>query len=139
MILVVPVAFIAFALLGGCGSTTYTPTANEEIYGTWVNEQAPPGSFSVPLAVYAPGLVKTYKIAGSAAAMECKLQITNKWKDSGNVWYKCIETITGGTEGDIGTVVVLLYKLSKSATIMEAAVTIRRAIRNSRTRSIQRR
>ena len=103
--------------LGGCGPGKYTPKPNEELYGTWTNEQSP----AFQQVVFAPNSWKWYqRIGNPAPSIDCKLELTSKWTDSeGNIWYKSIGTIIGGTAGDVGTELVVLSKLSKSATVLE--------------------
>lgn len=119
-------AFLALALLAGCGPGKYVPTANEEIYGTWTNPQEPPHIPTIQKAVYAPGSFKGYNLVSSTTPqLECSWEITGKWKDSeGNVWYKGHSKITGGTIGDTGAEWVSLYKLSKSASVLEEVLKI---------------
>jgi hypothetical protein len=98
-------------------SGTYVANENEELYGTWTNDQ-----YSAwQEIVYSPGSSKCYqRIGNSAPTIDCKLEITNKWKDSeGNIWYKSVSTIVGGTWGSNGWEMVTLSKLSKSAMVLE--------------------
>jgi len=108
---------VAVAFMWSCASTRYVPKADEELYGTWTNDQLS----EYKKVVFAMDSAKWYYSGTSSeAAIEAKLDITAKWTDSeGNTWYKGVGTITGGSMGDAGTVLVMLYRLSKSAAVLE--------------------
>lgn len=103
--LVVLACLMALTFLVGCGSGKYTPKSNEELYGTWINEQSPV-AFNIHKMVFSANTAKEYeRVSDSNASIVDKLEITSKWMDSeGNIWYKGLATITGGTFGDIGSV-----------------------------------
>ena len=110
----------AVLLLGSCASAKYVPTANEELYGTWTGNGRM-FAYRIHKVVYSENSEKTFEDAASpVASIETRFEITGKWKDSeGNVWYKCITTVTGGTLGDNGAEYVWLLKLSKAANVLE--------------------
>ena len=107
----------ALIILGGCATGKYIAKPNEELYGTWTNDQM---TTYREVVCRPDGWNFFYHVGDAAAAVECKWELTGKWKDSdGNIWYKSVSTITGGLEGDTGTVLTTLYRLSKSATVLE--------------------
>ena len=114
------VALAAVLLLGSCASAKYVPQANEELYGTWIGNGRM-FAYHIHKVVYAENSEKTFEdAAGSVPSVETRLEITGKWKDAdGNIWYKGVTTVTGGTLGDNGSVSVWLLKLSKSASVLE--------------------
>jgi hypothetical protein len=115
--------FVAFLviLLGVCGALgfgqeTYTPKPNEEIYGTWVNDEMMP-----PKVVINPdGSIEYYFPASYSKPYQgWKSEIVKKWTDSeGNVYYETYDTLTfGGTMEH--TRFQCLKKVSKSGTVLE--------------------
>jgi len=113
-------SLLALVLLGGCGPGEYTPKANEELYGTWVNEKtglklvwSPDGSFSD----YSLSSTANTPVGGG------KWKIRRKWNDSeGNVFYETFATFTfGNWEGSDanGTTLKYLEKVSKSGSVLE--------------------
>ena len=85
---------VALLLLDGyCFGQNYIAKSNEELYGTWTNENAQPQEM-----VKFPGGYKTYdKISDSNPYEEGTEQIAEKSTDSeGNVWYKTFGTVTFG-------------------------------------------
>ncbi len=111
------VVLAAALVLVGCGQKKYVAKPDEERYGTWINDAMPPQRI-----VNAQGTWKEYlKSSDDRAYVEGTEEITGKWTDSaGNIWYKTLGTITGGTSGYHDLTVVKLEKLSKSATVLES-------------------
>jgi hypothetical protein len=91
----------------------YVPKANEEIYGTWTNENAPQLQKKT---VISPGRFKDYlSVSDTSPFQEGRLQIAEKWTDSEDtVWYKVLVTVDVS-----GYKVQVLHKISKSGTIHE--------------------
>jgi hypothetical protein len=52
---------VSVLALATCAPAKYVPTANEEIYGTWTNPQAPPAMPRFEKIVCAPGGYKGYE------------------------------------------------------------------------------
>ena len=92
-VLAVFAGFIGLVLLAGCGPRKYVPVANEEIYGTWINE----GIRYQRLVIFAGGVKEYFSVADAEPDMETTTQISAKWKDAdGNIWYKTFDTYTRG-------------------------------------------
>ena len=68
----------------------YIPKSNEEIYGTWINEDLIPQKIGQKRIYYYWSYGETYReLSSETPAMKWTFTIVNKWKDSeGNVWYK---------------------------------------------------
>jgi hypothetical protein len=115
---VVGCAILLLVLAAGCSAPKYVPKPNEELYGTWINAQT-----SLPKVVNDAQGFRDYSHTTDADPIfSGSASITSRWTDSdGNVWYKVVGTYTGGTAiGDSkGRIYTALYKLSKSATVME--------------------
>jgi hypothetical protein len=93
VILIVFGGFVALVLLAGCGPGKYVPKANEEIYGTWINE----GIRYQKLVIFAGGVKEYFSAADAEPDMVTTEQISAKWKDvDGNIWYKTFELYTSG-------------------------------------------
>jgi hypothetical protein len=109
------IALLVLLMLGSCAPAKYVPKANEELYGTWINEKAARQKMVVTSDGWKQYLLLSDPTPVSAGTEE----IISKWKDSeGNVWYK---TIILHTEGVVmGNHYTLLNKLSKSATVWES-------------------
>lgn len=97
----------------------YVPTAKEELYGTWTNEN----NFPYKKTIVSPngqqdfsiGVKLFNNIADTTTTVESVSQITSKWKDADeNIWYKCdCKDIHSPHKWQT------LEKLSKSATVHE--------------------
>jgi hypothetical protein len=119
-------ALLASAILilfGGCVSGKYLPKANEELYGTWINEQNGGDKYHPQKVVVTPdGYAGYSKISDSVPLFTWSLSIDKKWTDSeGGIWYKILGIGKGVYEGEVSQE---LYKLSKSGTIMERAFVV---------------
>jgi hypothetical protein len=110
VILIVFAGFVALVLLAGCGPGKYVPKANEEIYGTWINE----GIRWQKLVVFAGGNKAYLSVADAEPDMETTEQISAKWKDGdGNIWYKTFDRwISGHLKG---TKSQYLWKISNGS------------------------
>jgi len=112
-------AFLATALLvivfSGFGQEKYTPKPNEEIYGTWVNEQInPPKTAKNPDGTFA----NYFPASFSKPFQGGKSEIFKKWTDSeGNVYYDTFDTFTFGSS--MINKAQCLWKVSKSGTVLE--------------------
>ena len=108
---------ILFAMFGalGFGQGKYTPKPNEEIYGTWVNEEMnPPKTANNPDGTFADYFPASYAKPYEGGNRE----IVKKWTDSeGSVWYNCYDTFTAGSIK--GHKVQNLWKISRSGTVAE--------------------
>jgi hypothetical protein len=78
-------ALLVVLMLGGCAPGKYTPTANEEIYGTWTNPEASRQKF----LMLPDGTWKLFISSSDTVPSESgTYQLVKKWKDSdGNTWY----------------------------------------------------
>ena len=78
---------VLLLLIGNCTTdkTAYVPTADEEIYGTWINEEEAPQK----VIMYPNGTFEYYIYASDTSPdEELKSQLFKKWKDEqGNIWY----------------------------------------------------
>lgn len=124
--LMIVVSLLALLLLGGCGPAKYTPKANEELYGTWINK-----SYSGHYArddihpqkeVIDSNGYHAFRFVGDVAEYFVGAEtITSKWTDSeGNIWYKTYKGVWDWEDGKKSEVPHFLYKLSKSATVRES-------------------
>jgi hypothetical protein len=109
---------ILLALVGplGFGQDTYTPNPNEEIYGTWVNDEMMPQKVVIDpdgsMAYYFPA-------SYSKPYQGWKSEIVKKWTDSeGNIYYQTYDTLTfGGTMEH--TRFQCLKRISESGAVLE--------------------
>ena len=87
---IVVVFALVLILLGGCAPGKYIPKANEECYGTWINEKGYPQK----CVLFAGGFKQYVRIADVVPTYsEGTEEIENKWQDAeGNVWYKLLVT-----------------------------------------------
>jgi len=94
----------------------YVPKPNEEIYGIWINQARLPQK-----EVITPEEWTEYtRMTDSEPFLQGNWEIVGKWTDSeGNIWYKSLITITGGSVGLRGMTRAELSKLSKSAAVWE--------------------
>lgn len=105
---------------GAKAKDKYVPKANEELYGTWINEKNGGDKYNPQkVVVTADGYTGYSKISDSVPLFAWRLWIDNKWTDlEGNTWYKIFGIGIGDYEGEKSQE---LYKLSKSGTVMERA------------------
>lgn len=109
---------VLLALVGalGFGQEKYTPKPNEEINGTWVNDEMMP-----PKVVINPDGSFAYYFPASYSKpyQGWKSEIVKKWTDSeGNIYYETYDTlIFGGTMEH--TKFQCLKKVSKSGAVLE--------------------
>lgn len=107
---------LALVAAMGFGQENYTPTPNEEINGTWVNdEMMPPKVVMNPDGTYAYYFPASY----SKPYQTWKSEIVKKWTDSeGHVYYETYDTLTfGGTMEH--TRFQCLKKVSDSGAVLE--------------------
>jgi hypothetical protein len=109
------ILFVVFGALG-FGQEKYTPTPNEEIYGTWVNdEMMPPKTVNNPDGTFADYFPASYSRPYEGG----KSEIVKKWTDSeDNVYCNTFDTFTFGA-GVVGMKTQCLRKVSKSGTVLE--------------------
>ena len=109
---------ILLALFGalGFGQEKYIPKPNEEIYGTWVNdEMMPPKTVNNPDGTFADYFPASYSKPYEGG----KSEIVKKWTDSeGDVYYDTYDTMTFGSTMEL-TKFQCLKKVSKSGTVLE--------------------
>ena len=120
---------IALVLLAGCGPGNYTPKQNEELYGSWTNgtysgEVSEKANVPQKQVIDSSGYHLFRLLDDPAQYWTGSEQIVGKWADSeGNIWYK---TRRGGwNNGTKSVVPQILYRLSKSYTVMESVSAIR--------------
>ena len=111
---------LSLTMLAGCGPGKYVPTANEELYGTWINKDNYGGTLRPQKEVITANGVKKYsQMADSVPFEEYTKVIDSRWKDSeGNIWYKTSGVVTAGSYK--GLIWQGLDKLSKSGTVWES-------------------
>jgi len=110
--------------LGVIAQDKYIPKENEELYGTWTNEQ-----YSDSISYQAQKMVVTadgygwyHMISDSVTYEEGRYEIDSKWTDAeGNIWYRIFCTATTGNWKDYKG--QWLIELSKSATVWECTWT----------------
>ena len=113
------IPLLTFVLFGGhCYAQNYVPTANEEFYGTWINDKTI-NAGHIQKKISTPGGNKDYlEVSDSVPVFEDEQQVYAKWTDTeGNIWYKIFGTVKAGAYK--GTKWQELDKLSKSATVWE--------------------
>ena len=106
---------LALAFFGSC-VTGPSPQGSQEIYGTWINGSS---NSDVQKEIITPNGWKVYhNVSDKVPFSEGSAQVVSKWTDSeGTIWYKVFLTITEGAgKGKYQG----LYKLSKSATVLES-------------------
>jgi hypothetical protein len=120
MLLGTTVILLAFIQVECLAQEKYIPKANEELYGTWTNEQNGGDKYHPQKVVLtADGYVGYSKISDTVSLFTWGLLIDKKWIDEeGNIWYKIHGIGKGAYEGEKSQE---LYKLSKSGTVMERA------------------
>jgi len=96
------------------GQEKYTPKPNEEIYGTWVNEETNQKTVKNPDGSFANYFPASY----SKPFQGGKSEIFKKWTDSeGSVYYNTFDTLAFGSYSMDKT--QCLWKVSKSGTVLE--------------------
>lgn len=112
------IGFLVLALLVGCASGKYVPRADEELYGTWVNEETK-NRDQIQKQVHEAGGWKEYaKVSSTRPVDEGTSRIDKKWTDGqGNIWYAVFSSQTTGPAA--GNDFQVLYRISKSATVLE--------------------
>src|SRR5208283_230530 len=96
-------ALLALSILGGCATGEYIPKPNEELYGTWINEQNGGNIFLPQGVVFTADGYKLYCSLSDSNPCEVGTSwIDSKWTDSeGNIWYRTFGTNTAGVyKGD---------------------------------------
>jgi hypothetical protein len=98
----------------------YVPKENEELYGTWTNEQNFGDNYHPRKVVVTVDEYTVYfNVSDSVPLFAWSFSIDEKWTDSeGNIWYKILGIGVGTFKGYKSQE---LYKLSKSNTVMERA------------------
>jgi hypothetical protein len=110
-------SLLCLFLLGGCGQGKYVPKANEEIYGTWINEKT-----GAKIVLSPDGSFGDYSLSSATTPHRGgKYKISRKWTDSeGSVYYEVFSTFTfDKAKWDIGTTLRNLEKVSKPGTVLE--------------------
>jgi hypothetical protein len=121
VVLVVLLAASAYAQT--TDSEKYVPKPNEELYGTWVNEQnSGEDLYEAQKVVVSVDAYRIYrKVSDSVPGEEGPMEIVAKWSDSeDNVWYKTRGTDASGIYQ--GMRWQELDKLSKHGTVWERAL-----------------
>ena len=118
------VTALALMATGASGQTKYVPKPDEELYGTWTNEQNT-GDLYHPqkLIVSSNKITMYYRISDRTPTVDGDMtwKIDSKWTDSdGNVWYKTYGTHTAGIYK--GYSWQELDKVSKSGKVWERAL-----------------
>jgi hypothetical protein len=119
LVLGTAVMLLSMIPLGANAQDKYVPKENEELYGTWTNEQNGKGFFNPQKEIVSPGELKMYHdISDPVPYAESTMGIESKWTDSeGNIWYKTFGTDTAGpNKGDRWQE---LDKFSKSGKVWE--------------------
>jgi hypothetical protein len=112
--------FVALVLLAGCGPGKYVSKANEEIYGTWINE----GIRYQKIVVFAGGVKEYFSAADAEPDMAATEQISAKWKDDdGNIWYKTFDLFIRGHLKD--TKMQYLWKISNGSQMELTGVAVK--------------
>jgi len=102
-------------LVAACAPAKYVPGANEELYGTWINQ----GLLIEKITVDAASLKEFNIPSNPEPNQQFALQIDRKWTDpQGNIWYQTEETVTGAYLK--GSKHQMLHKLSKDGTVWES-------------------
>ena len=122
LIVVGSIVLLALIQIGGWAQTKYVPKENEEIYGTWINNQDKGDLFHPQKVILTAGKVVMYfKISDTdpSADGDMTWQIGSKWTDSeGNVWYKTFGTHLAGMFKGYNW--QELDEISKSGTVWES-------------------
>jgi len=124
-ILILSAAVILLSLIpfGAIAQGKYVPKANEELYGTWINDKSINDQHIQKQISTSDGDKCYLEVSDSVSFFEDEWQIYSKWTDSeGNIWYKIFGTVKAGAYE--GTKWQELAKLSKSSTVWEYVYTI---------------
>lgn len=106
---------LALLMVSSCAPRKYVPKANEELYGTWINDRMA----TQKTVIFSGGFKDYLRISDTDPYEEGTEQIDTTWKDSnGTVWYKAFGTYTSGGEHP-GLKYQWTRKISKSGTILE--------------------
>jgi len=107
------------ALLLASAQGHYVPTANEELYGNWINEKMHPQRIVVSLGPSETISIQDLRnVADESTLREVTQEVDRKWTDAdGVVWYRTYDTITSGLGK--GMRFQSLIKLSKSSQVLE--------------------
>ena len=109
MILGALVVLLSMTPLGVIAQDMYVPKANEELYGTWINEKMDP-----PKTVQTTEGYHDYaKVSDTIPYLTGPEKIVKSWTDSeGNVWYQTYSE-------EFGAKYQTLQKVSKNGTVRE--------------------
>ena len=121
-------AIVLLVIAGSCATKKeavaekeyYIPKFDEELCGTWINEEYNSTSFSGKKRLYLWGYYAAYRPADSEVAQaKGTFVIVDKWADSeGNIWYKTYLRFSGST-----TIFHELDKISNNGNTWEYAYT----------------
>jgi len=118
-------------LVQSCAPAKYTPKANEELYGTWINKgysghYARDVDHAQKEVIDSTGY-QAFRFVDDVGKYWVGAEtITSKWTDSeGNIWYKTYKGVRDWDDGMKPEVPHFLYKLSKSATVRESVYAVR--------------
>jgi hypothetical protein len=104
---------VLFSLIGNCATdkTAYVATADEEIYGTWINEKED----RQKLVMLPNGTWEYYIYESDTSPCEGgTYQLYKKWKDSeGNIWYYQYAGSTFGSDTANGQELDRIYFTGK--------------------------
>ncbi|HET6486365.1 MAG TPA: hypothetical protein VFH83_08090 [Spirochaetia bacterium] len=112
------VALAVMVAVSGLAQDKYVPRADEECYGTWINDKTINQGHIQKKICTADGNKDYLQVSDATPWFEDDQQIDAKWTDSdGNIWYKTFGAVRAGA--GIGTKWQELDKLSQSATVWE--------------------
>jgi hypothetical protein len=122
------IALLALIQVRGWAQTRYVLKPDEEIFGTWVNEETTTSHFQAlhfhKIVITADAFKDYLNVSDSVPVTEGTAEtdagwIDSKWTDSeGNTWYKAFHVFTTGPYK--GNKIQELDKLSKSGTVWES-------------------
>ena len=115
-IFLIIMAFIAVEIYGE-NENIYIPKANEEIYGTWINEDM----ITQKLIYYYWGYGEEYREeSNETPAGKLTFIIVEKWSDSkGNVWYKTFKRYNAAILNEFW-----ITKISNNGTVYESVYNV---------------
>ena len=112
----------ALIVAGSCatGKKAYVATDDEELYGTWVNQDYEE-SYAAKIVVKPDGTWDEYTLSNSNSPFAVtEYAITDKWTDSeGNIWYKFLEIHQDVKVLQNPDTYYILSKIDKSGNIWE--------------------